>query len=543
MAGSAPVDTYTYAITLRKAETWTSTGSPPSQVLYPDIDSLQESSPVFSTTVAVIAGQQPGFFVPASLGLSKLISGLTYGGDTYYGCLYRSRTTNPTYTFVDYLVNITQANDHLGNASLIDTYSDATIQNNAYLTPHHDAPPMIGQTYPGAVTNNSSPNSLGQAVQQVSFGYKNPTYIAKHKSRMWAFTLYPTEPLGPQAQPSTVSFQPQLWFSDYGTPWSFNDSQGVLLVGPEDTPGNAATDTAIASNAPWGPGLIEDTPMPIISIGSILVEFKTQTTWLTYGDTPNEFISRRAFDIGCMAFASVTPAEGGVFWLAPQGVYFLNGGSPVYVGEDIRGALEALPWATRQTAVGSYRDRTFYLSFPTITYCYYTPSKAWYSLPYGATSAVSAPYNQNQLVFASGNSLYTMASNPATDLGNPIVATWTTGVTDSKAPGTLKSYRFLQIVAPQQLGMVTVSVTINPNFGTATTVAWTWDVSKGNGAFVASINLEGYEAQMTITATTNAAATSPMVIRSAAIYGDMKHGLASTTSQDLSGAINGVLQG
>lgn len=543
-SGNAPTDAYTYAITLRKAETWSVGGSGVPYTYAPDVDSLQESSPVFSTTVTVASGQQPGFTVPSSIGLTALIQGVTLGGDTYYGCLYRSRVDNPTYTFVDYLANLTQMNDHSGNASIIDTYSDAQIASNAYLTIHHDPPPILGMTYSGATALNSTPSTVQQSQQQVAFTYRNPAFIQKHKSRMWCFTLYPTEAIGPTPAVSTLSFQPQLWYSDYGVPWSYNGAQGFLLLGPEDTPGNAPIDGNANAFPPWEPGQLEDTPMGLATTGSILCALKTQSFWIVEGDTPAEFIARRAFDIGCMAANSITSAEGGVFWLAPQGVYFFNGASPSYISEPIRALLEAASWTDRQNAVGSYRDRTFYLSVGSTTFCYYTPTQQWYTRPYGATLALSAPFNQNQLLFLEGSTLYSMEASAATDLGGPITATWQTEVSDSGAPGVLKEYRLLQVVAPNQPGKVQITLTLDPNFATASSKSWTWEPSLGNGAFVASINASGYEAQLTITATTDAANTvSPLLIRSASVHGDAKHGLGPTTPQDLSGQFNGVLQG
>lgn len=541
-AGNAPSDTYTYAITLRKAESW-SVGTVIPFTFAPDIDSLQESSPIFSTSVTVVAGQQPGFTVPTSIGLSSLIQGLTVGGDTYYGCVYRSSVLNPTYVFVDYMANLQGMNDHTGQFSIIDTYSADQIADNAYLTIHHDPPPILGLTYSGATALNSTPSTVQQAQQQVSFTYRNPAFITKHKSRMWTFTLYPTEAIGPTPSVSTLSFQPQLWFSDYGVPWSHNAAKGFLLVGPEDTPGNAPIDSNANAFPPWEPGQLEDTPMGLATTGSILCALKTQSFWIVQGDTPAEFIPRRAFDIGCMASNSITTAEGGVFWLAPQGVYFFDGGAPAYISEPVRGLLEAQTWADRQAAVGSYRDRTFFLSIGSTTYCYYTPTKKWYTRPYGCTLAISAPFNQNQLLFLEGSSLYSVDAAVASDLGSAIVSTWQSAVSDSGAPGKLKEYRMLQVVAPNQPGTIKVTLTLDPNFATASTQSWTWKPSLGNGAFVASINKAGYEAQLTIEATTDTGASAPMIIRSAVVHGEAKRGLGSTSLQDLSGQFNGVTNG
>jgi hypothetical protein len=544
----APPGTYTYAITLRRAQSpWPTQGANPT-LYFPDLESLQESSPVFSTTVTVPQGQQPGFTVPASLGLANLISGVTIGGQQYYGCLYRSSLLNPTYTFVDYLTNLVQTTDHNGDASIIDTYSDEQINNNAYLTIHHDPPPIVGQTYPGAIANNSSALALSQQQQQVAFTYTNPCFLEKHKGRLWVFTLYPAHPIGPAPilPVDEVALQPQVWCSDYGTPWSFNDDSAqnqVLLVGPEDTPGNVDINSTISTTPPWSPNVLEDTPMGIASTGSYLVLFKSQRAYIVLGDSPSEFIVQQGFDIGCLATKSITKAEGGIFWLAPQGVHFFNGGSPEYISEDVRGFLDTI--VDQSGAIGSYRERTFYLTFPTnnITLCYYIPTKKWYTRPYGCVQSISDPYNtQNSLLFLNGNDLQSVGRNPATDLGNPIVAIWQSGITDSGAPGQLKTYRYIQVVAGVQPGTITLTLTLDATAQITNTYSVTFDLSKGNGAHVASIpqGMLGYEAQVTITATTNPSATSPILIRSVVVTGDVSDSLTAPQTTDiLSASLNG----
>lgn len=531
-AGSAPVDTYTYAITLRKAEFWNVTGTAPNLVISPDVDSLQESSPIFSTSVTTTTGQQPGFTVPTSLGLQQLVQGVTIGSDTYYGCLHRSRTGNPSYTFVDYLANIPIVNDHNGQASIIDTYADATIQNNAYLITHRDPPPMLGQTYSGAIQNNSNAVAQNQQQQQVAFTYKNPAFIAKHKGRMFCFTMYPVEAVGttPATTPATISLQSQLWFSEAGQPWSYDSVNGALVVGPEDAPGNYSVDAGVATKPIWQPGLIEDTPMGMASTGTYLVMFKSSSMWILLGDSPSEFLQgvRCIANIGCLSTNSIAAAEGGVFWQAPQGVYFFSGGQPSYIGEDVQGIIEGLSWSDRQKAVGSYQDRTFFLSFPNITLAYYTPTQKWYTLPYGASYAVWSSYNQNQLIFVNGNQLQLVEGSAATDLGQPIVSTWVSQLSDFGTPGVLSSLKHLTVTAPIQPGTVTVRVDLDVNAGISNWFSATWDLSKGNGAHVVSLppKMSGYDAQLTITTTTSPTATTPISLRSVELLGEpIKHSM------------------
>lgn len=543
-AGNAETSTYTYAITMRRALSWQVSGT----TFTPDPDTYQESSPVFTTSVTTAAGQQPAIsYLSATL---LPVQGTTSGQQQYFGALYRASTLNPTYQFVDYLVNLTSGTGNDGNPCFIDTNAYASIQNNATLTIHHDPPPIVGQTFPGAIANNSSPASLVQSQQQAAFSYTNPAFLAKHKNRMWAFTLYPTSPIGngPQSPPQRLSLQPQLWMSDEGVPWSFNDDPAndqVQLVGPEDTPGNNAIDAAIATNPPWTPGALEDTPMGLASTGSYLVALKSQSTWIGIGDTPSETILRKAFNIGCISSTSITEAEGGVFWLAPSGVYFFDGGAPQYIGEDVRGIIDKLAWSDLQGAEGSYRDRTFYLSFDSVTLCYYLPAQKWYTRPYGGDLAVWSPANQNELIFISGTQLQLMDVNPAMDLSSPIVSTWVGQLSDSGTPGQIKSYNYLIVRAPQQLGTVAVTLTIDANFSQTNAIVCTFDLSKGDGAHVARLPNEasGYTAQLKIITTTNPAAANPMVINSVVVVGDVKHDLQPKQTQDLQTmTLNGVLR-
>ena len=555
VSGNAPLDTYTYAITLRKAQSpWQTSGSAPDTIYSPDLESLQESSPVFSTSVMVTAGQQPGFTVPSSLSLPNLVSGLTTGGEQYYGCLYRFRILNPVYTFVDYLANIGVTTDHNGDPAIIDTYSDDKIADNATLIFHRDPPPIIGQTYPGAIANNSSSTSLQESSQQVSFTYTNPAFLCSHKGRMWVFTLYPAEPVGssPVVIPDELTLQPQVWCSDYNVPWQFNDDSAnnqVLLVGPEDTPGNGSVTASIATNPPWTPGALDDTPMGMASTGSYLVLFKSQRTYIVLGDTPSEFIVQQGFDIGCVSSKSVAPAEGGIFWLAPQGAYFFNGGSPEYISEDIRGTLDGLPWANLQGAIGSYRDKTYYLSVPesSITFCYYIPTKKWYTLPYACTAALYSPANRNSLLFlnpaTNASQVQAVDTNPGLDLGQPITATWNMGVTDSKVPGQLKAYTYLQIVASVQPGTIIAQLHLDEGSAIPTTYEVHFDAAQGNGAHVAKLPqaMRGYEARLTVSVTTDANATAPIVIRSAVVSGEVVHTLQAPQTTDITKAtLNGA---
>jgi hypothetical protein len=319
--------------------------------LSPNMATYQESSPVYTPQFEVATSFTPAL-VAGLIGAKAMASGTDDSGETYYGVLYRSSLLNPTYVMVDYLINLNTTTDGNGNVVFKDPYTDAEIQNNVILAEHNDPPPAVGQVYPGPLLNQlpnglntSPPETIDESDQRVSFHYNNPILIEKHQSRMFAFTMYPTMPTSYQTDSTwrnRVQFQPQLWYSNYSVPWSFDDVDQLLLVGQEDAAGNYAIDSG--TNAPWSPGSqLTDFPVGMASTGSLLVLFKRRSTSVLFGDSPAEFQQslREGFDIGCAAANSVVAAEGGVFWLAdlPVGVYFFNGNAPEYISEDIRADL------------------------------------------------------------------------------------------------------------------------------------------------------------------------------------------------------------
>jgi hypothetical protein len=145
-----------------------------------------------------------------------------------------------------------------------------------------------------------------------------------------------------------------------------------------------------------------------------------------------------------------------------------------------------------------------------------------------------------------GNELQNVATLGSNDLGNPIVATWQTGVTDSEAPGQLKTYRYIQVVAPVQPGTAKLTLTLDANAAITNTFEATFDLSKGNGAHVTGIPqaMQGYEAQVTVTTTTdpNADPGGPVLIRSVVVLGDTNAAITDPPTTDkLSAFLNGTM--
>lgn len=293
------------------------------------------------------------------------------GGDyTIIPVIFRASETQATFFQIPF--------NGLG-ASYIDTSPDAIIAANVSLenTSIGTPPPFSFFLEQGFLPQEFPLD--GTTLDYYDLGFQSATgFCVSHKGRLWAYALYPntwdwTIYYGGYPQSGSVIdvlLQAQVWWSSVGVAWQFDSVNGVLPVGPEEVVGNVNTAAAVVlpliNAMPWLAGLIEDTPMGAKSIGSELVLFKSNNLYKVWGDTGAEFTVYPIADIGCMAVGSIVQFEGGVGWLAPQGVYFYNGGSPSYIGENVRGIIDGLTFAQIQACQAFYRERTYYLSFPTV---------------------------------------------------------------------------------------------------------------------------------------------------------------------------------
>ena len=293
------------------------------------------------------------------------------GGDyTITPILFRSSVLQATYFQIPF--------SGLG-ATYVDTSPDAVISGNAsILSASIGVPPPFSFFLEQSFIPTGSPSGAA-VLTYYDFGFQSAEgFTCSHKGRLWAYALYPNtwdwsvynSGIAGSGTLLDVLLQAQVWWSSVGVPWQFDAVNGVLPVGPEEVVGNvntaAATQLPRINAMPWSEGLIEDTPMGMKSIGSELVLLKSNNMYKVWGDTGAEFGVWPIADIGCMAVKSVVPFEGGLGWLAPQGMYFYNGGSPAYVGENVREFIDGLSFAQIQGCIGFYRERTCYQSFPQV---------------------------------------------------------------------------------------------------------------------------------------------------------------------------------
>lgn len=293
------------------------------------------------------------------------------GGDyTIIPVIFRASQTQATYFQVPF--------NGLG-ATYIDTSPDAIIAANVSLeNTSIGTPPPFSFFLEQGFLPQEFPIG-GTSLVYYDLGFQSATgFCVSHKGRLWSYALYPNTwdwaiyyaTFAQSGSVLDVLLQAQIWWSTVGVAWQFDSVNGVLPVGPEEVVGNvntaAAVQLPIINKMPWLAGLIEDTPMGAKSIGSELVLFKSNNLYKVWGDTGAEFTVYPIADIGCMAVNSIVPFEGGVGWLAPQGVYFYNGGTPSYIGESVRGIIDGLTFAQIQACQAFYRERTYYLSFPNV---------------------------------------------------------------------------------------------------------------------------------------------------------------------------------
>jgi hypothetical protein len=422
-SGSIPPGTYYYAYT------YSVVNGNGTQETSPDAGAFAP----FAISVTITTSQD------ITLTPSSPWSGTFADGSTYSTNLYRMSAAQTTWLF---LANVT------GSAPYTDTLADASIASNQQLDLHRDPPPVGGAVF-------------------------------SHKERVWVFTLYNSE--ASSASTFSAFSQCQLWYSDYGIPWSFDNSFGVILVGQETIP-NDATFTA-------NPG---DLPVQGVSLQSIAILFKTRTVWCVYGDDETTFVARRVANIGCVSANSVAVCQSLAFWLSEEGVYYFDGyNPPQLISEKIRGALQDIPISDQKVSQAWFSDRAYYLSFPAtgVTYAFYLPTQQWFGpLPYGTPAAYSIPAQNglagtarlNQVTACrpvSGTTVELDAWGVAeTDLGVNVVGTWTSPLTDSKAPQFEKIYEYVVLNAPIQDVTAVVTLTIDPGV-TNQTKTFSWNVN------------------------------------------------------------------
>jgi hypothetical protein len=342
--------------------------------------------------------------------------------------------------------------------------------------------------------------------------------IAHHKGRMWGFGTY-----------SLNGNSSDLWYSNYLDYTGFNSVTQVIDCG-----NNNEGDVAVA----------------IESLDSIMLAFKLKSTYIIYGDTGNDFISRPAFSVGCVVRGSVASGYGSAFWLSADGVYTFSldaGLKNISDGSPQAGSIRSVVDVILNTVAGtpgfSVRgfviNRTYCMSVSfgandsrNITYVYDTLSGLWTTLPYAGYSILGYRSYAGNTNGPLGGSIVLAASETRpgqidqwyaaeTDLGSAIVGTWVSAVFDNNVPEKTKQYRYLEIQSPVAAGTVlTVSLTVNQGTTSYTTPARVIDLSANVSVHRIAFppNTNGHSAQLNI----STSSTAKTIIQKILVYGYVK---------------------
>jgi hypothetical protein len=483
--GSAlPVDTYYYAFTVEVSP----------------LDGVeQETSPLggfspYPYSITTTSGNTPEINI-TTIGGTNIWNGYLADGTQFDVRIYRQSMQQPVWH------DIMAAT--FNGAAYVDTNSNLAISANQELDLHHDPPPQTNYYAQGLTT----------------YGV-----IFAHKERMWSFVL---------AQDGNTSDFPecQLWYSDYGVFWSFNDDTQVLLVGEEDTTVQPAS--GVIGGGPYG-----DFPMQGVSLSSVGVLLKNRTVWILYGDDETTFNVRKVGNIGCVSMNAPAVCETVLVWLTQQGFYEFDGlNAPQYISEEIRDTIEAIPVSDQANSVGWYSDKSYFCSFPAtgITLWLYLPTKQWKTLPYAMSTGYSNPFNAttvsgslvpyNQVIGVRPNSLSIDAWGVGvTDLGSPVTATWLTPLTVAGSPGIRKICDRIVINAPIQPGAKLI-VTLRVDPGVPTTLEHAWSVNLGvNSTTVITMppDLQGFLLQMELQLINAVGSSTPAIVYSVEVLGAAK---------------------
>jgi hypothetical protein len=273
-------------------------------------------------------------------------------------------------------------------------------------------------------TDNVADAALGQAL--VIVRDQPPVgawYIASHKDRLFTFGT-PTDPAA-------------SYYSNSKEPFGWDRTNQFFTIGKSS---------------------VADQAQGLASLGSILIYFKSFTTWVLFGDDPTSFIFRKLMDVGCIAPRSITAALGIVFWLGMDGAWMYDGSRPTRISTNIQSTILGLSTTDLQRCAGAYRNGVWYLSFPAqgVTYCFNIATQEWYKIGWaGETMYFDASIEEVDASRTGVGNIDTWFA-ASTDLGLSISSAFTGKIDDSQLPESKKCYRYIELVAPIQSGQTAV---------------------------------------------------------------------------------------
>jgi len=343
-----------------------------------------------------------------------------------------------------------------------------------------------------------------------------------------------------------------LCYSNYEQLYAFNILSQTVDIGGSPNP-------------PASPFSVSDVCINLLAVGPYLLVLKGESTWVVSGNTGADFVSQQISNVGCCSRGSAAQGYGVAAWLSHDGVQLWNSGSGSiqnisdgYGASSIRGFLDSwfanctvfnggdepgpqgdlYPSYYLSTPVGWFADRVYYLSFPQqgITFGYDLNSQQWFQSSQSTTAVYSQQSPLNQFSpYPTGGIFAANAAVPGTidlwnaaetDYGNPIVSSFTSGISDSQKPWTSKQYRWVSVSAPYQPGATcTITVTADPTSGPTFT---TNPIHLGDGAYTHYRSLPSKMVGTTCQITVNVTSSQKTVIDRVTVYGSDKRQFVKT---------------
>jgi hypothetical protein len=321
-----------------------------------------------------------------------------------------------------------------------------------------------------------------------------------HKDYMCLFGV-------PTSNPSTSS---DIYWANPTEPWGFNYATQEF---PADE--NLGNDVAVAMTSTSALGFM----------------LKTRTAFGLFGDSTNDFYVQKLFDIGCISKKSVIVAQGVTFWCSAEGVYAFDGSdAPQYLSRNIKSFLEANR-ALLSTTVGAYKDRCYFLSFPTlsITWMYDTVNQEWWKLGWATGVFYFDPddvsVTPGAIIGGSQTGLMDQWFSAETDLTNPITSTYTSRIADAGVPEATKVARKAAIIAPPQAAIATLTITADPGPAQKQAIRTVDLLTTTSQAQIISIppGIEGREFQLML----SVVSSQQVQIQKIVLYGYVRRRLSS----------------
>lgn len=313
-------------------------------------------------------------------------------------------------------------------------------QRNIYRLDSGGAYRLVGTLNDNTTTTFSDTTADANVTGQNLLTRDPPTpFIAAcyHKDYMFGFGV-------PTANPSTLS---DLFWANPTEPWGFNDAAQTLPAGE-----NLGNDIAVGMTSNSGLGFM----------------LKQRTSYGLFGDSTNDFYIQKLFDIGCISAKSIALAQGVTFWLSAEGVYAFDGSAaPMYLSRRIKSFLEANKSELAST-VGFYKDRCYFLSFPTlgVTWMYDTVEQEWWKIGWATAVAYydvdDVSVTPGAVIGGSQTGLIHQWFVAENDLGSPITSSYVSRISDSGVPEATKRYRKLALLAPPQNASALITITADP---------------------------------------------------------------------------------